>query len=113
MWNFTRLSIIGNAFCIFINDLLENLNSNDNRSVGIAYADDLNLIVKGENLNEVREVLESKINLLDNWYNANRISVNAKKTELKIFDKTPNKVLKFIHLDKRLTRTLRLLAVKD
>ena len=79
-------------FAFFINDLLENLNSNDNRSVGIAYADDLNLIVKGENLNEVREVLESKINLLDNWYNANRISVNAKKTELKIFDKTPNKV---------------------
>jgi hypothetical protein len=29
------------------------------------------------------------------------------------FDKTPNKVLKFISIDKRLTRTLRLLAVKD
>jgi hypothetical protein len=29
------------------------------------------------------------------------------------FDTTPNKVLKFISIDKRLTRTLRLLAVKD
>jgi hypothetical protein len=29
------------------------------------------------------------------------------------FEKTPNKVLKFIKLEKRLTRTLRLLAVKD
>jgi hypothetical protein len=29
------------------------------------------------------------------------------------FEKTPNKVLKFISIDKRLTRTLRLLAVKD
>ena len=29
------------------------------------------------------------------------------------FYKTPNKVLKFINIDKRLTRTLRLLAVKD
>jgi hypothetical protein len=29
------------------------------------------------------------------------------------FSKTPNKVLKFISIDKRLTRTLRLLAVKD
>ena len=29
------------------------------------------------------------------------------------FYKTPNKVLKFISIDKRLTRSLRLLAVKD
>ena len=68
-------------FIIYINDLPEIFK----HAKFILFADDANIIVTGDSVDE----LQSKINLLqsslDNWVRINGIKLNIKKTKFTVF----------------------------
>jgi hypothetical protein len=81
-------SILGPLlFLLYINDLgeiFQNLNP-------ILYADDSNLITTGNNLLDLETTTNQEIPLLLDWLQANRHSLNIKKTHVMIFGKKNTK----------------------
>ena len=68
-------------FLIYINDLYVAIKNSTVRH----FADDTNLIIKNKSAKEITRDLNIDLRLLSKWLRANKISLNAKKTELIIF----------------------------
>jgi hypothetical protein len=77
-------SILGPLlFLLYINDLPECLNQTTPR----LFADDTNLSVAGESIEEVELVMNNNYDLLcvNTWLLANRLSLNASNTEFNLY----------------------------
>ena len=68
-------------FLVYINDLHKAIKY----STVHHFADDTNLLVVGKNLEIIQKQINRDLKLLCNWLRANKISLNASKTELIIF----------------------------
>ena len=70
-------SIVGPLlFLLYINDL-PNIIKN---AKTILYADDTTIYVSGKNLGNLREIINSEISILSDWFRANKLSLNEGKT---------------------------------
>ena len=75
-------SILGPLlFLIYINDLQTAIDHSTVRH----FADDTNLVIKNKSAKNLTRDLNKDLKKLTKWLQANRISLNAKKTELLIF----------------------------
>ena len=75
-------SILGPLlFLIYINDLHTAITHSTVRH----FADDTNLIIKNNSAKDLTRDLNKDLKMLNRWLQANKISLNAKKTELIIF----------------------------
>ena len=93
-----QVSVLGHLlFLLYINDL----NKAINYCVTRHFADDTNLLIKNKSLKQLKKHLNFDLRKLVNWLKANKISLNASKTEMLIF-RHPNKPLNYdlkINLD--------------
>ena len=71
---------------IYINDLSANISS----SFPVLFADDTNLFHHGKNLQDLTEVINEELKIILEWLQANKLSLNIKKTQYMIF-KSNNK----------------------
>ena len=77
-------SILGPLlFLIYINDLPSALD----KMTPVMFADDTNLVIKGKDVTELTEVLNSELTSLDDFFRANKLKLNAGKTKLVCFRK--------------------------
>ncbi len=75
-------SILGPLlFICYINDLPCHLTD----SATFIYADDTAILVKGKSVDQIDNMLNSEFKKVTNWFNANRLSVNRKKTNVMLF----------------------------
>ena len=75
-------SILGPLlFLIYINDIHEALKY----SIARLFADDSNLLINNKCLKKIKKYLNFDLRFLSRWLRANKISLNAAKTELIIF----------------------------
>ena len=58
----------------------------------IIFADDTNLIAKGNSLVNLEHTINSEIPTLVNWLQTNRLSLNLKKTHIMIFGHKNRKI---------------------
>ena len=77
-------------FLIYINDLHKAIKY----SLTHLFADDTNLLVIGSSLKQIQKRINIDLKLLCKWLKANKISLNASKTELIIF-RDPRKKISF------------------
>ena len=77
-------------FLIYINDLHKALSYSKTRH----FADDTSLIIVGDTLKKIQNQINIDLKLLCKWLKANKISLNASKTELLIF-RDPRKKINF------------------
>ena len=68
-------------FLIHINDL----NQVSDILHTIMFADDINLFLSGSNISEIERKLNNELSLLTEWFNANRLSLNIKRTSYIVF----------------------------
>ena len=68
-------------FLIYINDLYQSIKY----SVTRHYADDTCLLNKNKSLKKLKKLLNLDLKILTSWLKANKISLNASKTEILIF----------------------------
>ena len=75
-------SILGPLlFLIYINDII---NASKYLHL-ILFADDTNVFFHHKDLNALQDITNSELNKLSNWFRANRLSLNVKKTNYIIF----------------------------
>lgn len=75
-------SILGPLlFIIYTNDLPFVLSN----SKCILFADDTTLYTSAEGMSELRQLMESDLNILSDWFCANKLSLNVQKTNFLIF----------------------------
>ena len=95
----SRFSTWSTFFLIYIHDL--------NRSIKICkvhhFSDDTNLLHFSKSVNKLNKYINLDMKNLTDWLNANKISLNVKKTELVIFK----------HKKKKLECPIRSLTGKD
>ena len=77
-------------FLIYINDLHTEIKYCTTRH----FADDTNLLIKNKSLKQLKKHLNLDLRYQCKWLKANKISLNASKTELIIF-RHPNKELNY------------------
>ena len=77
-------------FLIYINDLHNAINY----SITHHFADDTNLLLSNDSLKKLQKQVNLDLKFLCNWLKANKISLNASKTELLLF-RHPNKKLNY------------------
>ena len=68
-------------FLIYINDL----NQVSDILHTIMFADDTNLFLSGSKISEIERKLNNELSLLTEWFSANRLSLNIKKTSYIVF----------------------------
>lgn len=68
-------------FLLYINDLHNSLRY----STPFLFADDTSLLNSGKNISSISKQVNTDLKLLVRWLNANKISLNASKTELILF----------------------------
>ena len=68
-------------FLIFINDLHLNLSTSE----CIQFADDTTLVFVHRNQNYLRYCMESELAIVQNWFNANRLTLNIGKSSYLLF----------------------------
>ena len=78
-------------FLIYINDLNKALKYCHT----IHFADDTSLLLQNKKLKKMKKYLNTDLKNISNWLNANKIFLNASKTELLIFGH-PKKKLNMI-----------------
>ena len=77
-------SILGPLlFLIYINDLPASLKE----LTPVIFADDTNLIIRGENLEVLCRTLNSELEILSDFFRANKLKLNAGKTKMVCFRK--------------------------
>ena len=77
-------SILGPLlFLIYINDLHEASNILDS----IMFADDTNLFYSHQNINDLFSTVNSELECINQWFKANKLSLNIKKTKYTLFHK--------------------------
>ena len=74
-------------FIIFTNDIYQHLENAD----GILFADDTTLYKMGKNENYTRWCIEHDLEILTDWFKANKLTVNLNKTVAMKFGKNRNK----------------------
>ena len=77
-------------FLIYINDLHISLKYSKTH----LFADDTNLLIKSKSLKQLQKHLNLDLRSLNKWLKANKIHLNASKTELLIF-RHPNKPINY------------------
>ena len=77
-------------FLIYINDLHSIIKYSRTRH----FADDTNLLIKNKSLKQLKKHLNFDLRLLTSWLKANKISLNASKTEILIF-RNPRKQINY------------------
>lgn len=83
-------SILGPIlFLIYINDLPRF----SNRLNSVLYADDTTLSFSHRNFSEMTEIINSELIKLEDWTHANRLTINADKTETIIFSNRKTDVI--------------------
>ena len=93
-------SILGPLlFLIYINDLP----GIDQWAKFILYADDANIMITGENMQEIKEQLNRLTNSLVKWVNANGLLLNLKKTNYMLFSRktirqAPQVIINNVHI---------------
>ena len=76
-------SILGPIlFLIYINDL-----PSATDLFTLLFADDTSFVVSGDNLNDIIIKLNNELKKINNWFRANKLSLNAEKTKIMIFNK--------------------------
>ena len=84
-------SILGPLlFLIYINDFHQAVLFSNSRH----FADDTNLLLTGNSLKKIQKKINIDLKLISKWLRANKISLNASKTELLVF-RHPSKVLNY------------------
>jgi hypothetical protein len=53
------------------------------------YADDINISFQSSNLTDLEEIMNTELSSLNNWLNANRLSLNITKTEFMVIGSRP------------------------
>ena len=107
-------SILGPLlFLLYINDLNQAIKSCKVHH----FADDTNLLCLGNSIKKLSKQVNADLKHLVNWLNANKISLNVKKTEMVIFKSKQKKLegdLKIKLCGKRLypTKSVKYLGVK-
>ena len=77
-------SILGPLlFLIYVNDLPAALK----KSTPVIYADDTNIIIKGKDLSELVHLLNSELDVLSDYFKANKLKLNIDKTKMVCFSK--------------------------
>ena len=81
------------------------------------FADDTNLLCHGNSIKKLNKLVHAELKHLVNWLNANKISLNVKKTEMVIFKSKQKKLegdLKIKPCGKRLypTKSVKYLGLK-
>jgi hypothetical protein len=80
-------SILGPIlFLIYINDL----NYASSKLENIMFADDTNLFLTGKSIFEVERQLNAELVIISEWFQANKLSLNVKKTSYMIFSNKKN-----------------------
>ena len=80
-------------FLIYINDLHKAFKN----SLVHHFADDTNILYASKNIRTIESVMNYELKLLVDWLKANKLSLNAEKTELIIFH-SPRKVVPHISI---------------
>jgi hypothetical protein len=81
-------SILGPVlFSLYINDLPENITE----SKIVLFADDTDILVKAENINNFQYKINNVMNELQTWFRVNYLVVNAEKTLALFFHAMQNK----------------------
>ncbi len=81
-------SILGPLlFICYINDLPDYLNE----SSAFIYADDTALLVKGQDAQTIENMLSDEFVTVSRWFDANRLSINKKKTNTMVFSGSRSK----------------------
>ena len=77
-------SILGPLlFLIYVNDLPAALE----KSTPVIYADDTNIIIKGKDLSVLVQILNSELDVLSDYFKANKLKLNVDKTKMVCFYK--------------------------
>lgn len=75
-------SILGPLlFLLYINDL----NTISNQLTIVMFADDTNIFINGKNLLKLTEIANNELDKINNWFSANLLSLNIKKTNYILF----------------------------
>jgi len=96
-------SILGPLlFLLYINDLPHSINKNNKI---VLFADDTSLIISNPDPIKFRDDANKILQYIQEWFNANLISLNWKKTHFMHFTtkNNPNNTFDIIHKDKKLT----------
>ena len=74
-------------FLIYINDIHKSVGDNVLR----LFADDTNVFVSGNSLDQIVNDAENKLKLLDQWFKANQLTLNVDKTCFTLFTNKKDK----------------------
>ena len=78
-------SILGPLlFLIFVNDLQKSTKFLD----PIMFADDTNLFYSNKDINNLFKIANEELNEINEWFRANKLSINAGKTKYIFFSQT-------------------------
>lgn len=81
MWCHTGVHSWPLLFLIYINDIVNSLKY----SKAILYADDTNLIFNDKDIHKLIQLVNNDLSSLKTWFAANKLSLNANKTNYIIF----------------------------
>ena len=68
-------------FIIYVNDVC----NVSNLLLSIMYADDTAVLLSGKSLNDLLDILNTELDLLCNWLQSNKLSLNTQKTFFILF----------------------------
>ena len=76
-------------FLIFVNDMYLHLNEVDS----VQFADDTTVIFSHRNVNYLKYCVERELAVLDDWFKANKLTLNIDKSVYMVFDRSGHKDL--------------------
>ena len=80
----------------------------------ILYADDTYVLISGHHLNDLIDRLNTELISLNNWFKANKLSLNTKKSFLMIFHRSrikPNVINRVVIDNHQLTQVVQNILV--
>ena len=82
-------SILGPLlFLLYVNDLC----NASNALKPIMFADDTNLFISANNIKELFRIMNKELKSIQNWFNANKLSLNAGKTKYSFFSSYADRI---------------------